>query len=163
MTENGWEDNLGLADDTTKVSIYCNVEDKETWTEEAEKQGRSRSTYLYELIQEARAYRQAGFLGWEESQERIEGLESEVERLEEKVNKEKSVSKTKLRNPEPVTRHLSTKYKTLNDIVQEFVEQKDLETVLRPAIEDTLYVLAERDVVEYQRGHGWRLTERGDE
>jgi len=90
MTENGWEDNLGLADDTTKVSLYCDIEDKEAWTEEAEEQGRSRSVYLDELIQEARAYQQAGFLGWEDSQERIDGLESEVERLNTKLDRASS-------------------------------------------------------------------------
>ena len=163
MTEDGWKDNLGLAEDTTKVSIYCDIDHKEAWTEEASEQGRSRSSYLYELIQEARAYRNEGFLGWEHSHERIDELELEVERLTEELEAQQTANSTTLGDPQVVVRNVSTRYRRLDEIVEDFVEKENLESVLRPAVEDTLYALAEDREVEYQRGHGWRLINGGDE
>ena len=74
MTEQAdWEQTLGLAPDTTRVSLTCTKDDREEWSREASRQGYgSRSQYLYELIQEARAYREAGFLAHHDSDERIE-------------------------------------------------------------------------------------------
>jgi hypothetical protein len=37
-----------------------------------------------------------------------------------------------------------------------------LGTQLRTPVEDELYDLASQDRVEYERGHGWRLTDGGD-
>ena len=77
-----WTKTTGLAADTTIVQIICKEWDRETWTEEAELRGySSRSTYLYELIQESRRYRQEGFLSREQAQQEIDTLEAEVERL----------------------------------------------------------------------------------
>jgi len=51
----------------------------------------------------------------------------------------------------------------LDKIIRQFIEEEDLESVLQPAIEDTLYGLADQNEIEYQRGHGWCLSECGDE
>ena len=166
MTEDNpqWKETLGLADDSTRVQIICKEQHRDEWTKEADEKGySSRSSYLYELIEEARAYRKEGFLGWEHAQERIEELESEVEQLESELDKKKEANKSPLSNPATVKRHLSANYRPLSDIVDEFLQEEDLEQVLRPAIEDTLYALAGQDEVEYQRGHGWRLMEGGEE
>lgn len=49
----GWKENTGLAEDTDKVAIYCEIPDKQEWTREANKGGyKSRSEYLYELVME---------------------------------------------------------------------------------------------------------------
>ncbi|MFU1780184.1 hypothetical protein ACM16X_02255 [Haloarcula japonica] len=158
-----WKETLGLADDSTRVQIICKEQHRDEWTKEADEKGySSRSSYLYELIEEARAYRKDGFLGWEHAQERIEELKSEIEQLEDELDEEKEANKSPLNNSGTVKRHLSENYKRLNEIVEQFLQEENLELVLRPAIEDTLYTLAGEDEVEYQRGHGWRLTERGE-
>ncbi|WP_247008780.1 hypothetical protein [Halorientalis litorea] len=58
-----WETEVGLSEETTYVAIYPSRKHAEKWMQEAEEQGYgSRSKYLYELIQEARAARQEGSL-----------------------------------------------------------------------------------------------------
>lgn len=74
---------------TDRVSIYCDSYDKLRWTSEAEEAGySSRSEFLYELIQESRRYRARGFLSREQKEEKIRQLESEIERLEIKLDDE---------------------------------------------------------------------------
>jgi len=64
-----WEDEVGLSEETTYVAIYPSRKHAEQWMEEAEEQGYgSRSKYLYELIQEARAARQEGFLAYSQNE-----------------------------------------------------------------------------------------------
>ncbi|WP_231751216.1 hypothetical protein [Halogeometricum sp. CBA1124] len=94
MTGGGWKESVNLPESTTKVSLYCSEDDKEEWDEEVEeKQYKSRSKYLYELIQEARAYRDQGFLAHHESEERIEELKQEIESLENRLeNRERQSS-----------------------------------------------------------------------
>jgi len=166
MTEDDpqWKETLGLADDSTRVQIICKEEHKEEWTRDAEDRDySSRSSYLYELIEEARAYREDGFLGWEQAQERIKSQEAEIERLKEEIEEQREANETALGNTAVVKRQLSEQYRPLDVIIRRFIEEEDVETVLRPAIEDTLYGLAAQNEVEYQRGHGWRLSEGGDE
>lgn len=77
-----WKKTMGLAADSTIVQVTCKERDKDAWTEEADSQGySSRSTYLYELIQESRRYREEGFLSREQAHQKIEELEFEVDRL----------------------------------------------------------------------------------
>ncbi len=64
-----WETEVGLSEETTYVAIYPSRKHAEEWMEEAEEQGYgSRSKYLYELIQEARAARQEGFLAYSQNE-----------------------------------------------------------------------------------------------
>jgi DNA polymerase II small subunit/DNA polymerase delta subunit B len=166
MTEDNpqWKETLGLADDSTRVQIICKEEHKEEWTIDAKNQGySSRSSYLYELIEEARSYREDGFLGWEQAQERIESQEAEIERLEEELEDQREANETTFGNTAAVKRQLSRQFKSLDKIIRQFIEEEDLESVLQPAIEDTLYGLADQNEIEYQRGHGWCLSEGGDE
>jgi len=58
---------------------------------------------------------------------------------------------------------LSAEYQTLTEIVRAIVESGELDNQIRKPIEDELYYLASQDRVEYERGHGWRLTDGGDE
>jgi hypothetical protein len=54
-----WERTVGLSNDTTYVAIYPAREHADTWMDEANERGQSRSRYLIELIQEARSNRDA--------------------------------------------------------------------------------------------------------
>jgi hypothetical protein len=77
-----WKKTMGLAADSTVVQITCKERDKDAWTEEAEDYGySSRSTYLYELIQESRRYRREGFLSREQAKQKMDDLEAEIVRL----------------------------------------------------------------------------------
>ena len=71
-----WEAEVGLSEETTYVAIYPSRKHAEEWMEEAEEQGYgSRSKYLYELIQEARAARQEGFLAYSQNESKVEELQ----------------------------------------------------------------------------------------
>lgn len=135
---------------TERVSIYCIVSDKDQWTIEAEKSGySSRSEYLYELVQESRRYRAKGFL----SREEIQRLEAE---LENEANQGRELIQS-LENPEMMKRILSSQYQPLAEIVDSLLTHDAVAVDARDPVERALLQLARRDLVEYQRGHGWRL------
>jgi hypothetical protein len=48
-----------LDDETAKAQLYPHEDHKEEWQQEAEEGGQSLSRYLYDLIQEVRAHREA--------------------------------------------------------------------------------------------------------
>lgn len=63
MADTKWKETAGVSDHHARVTIVCHEDDAETWMEEADENGYpNRSRYLYELTQEARAYRDEGFL-----------------------------------------------------------------------------------------------------
>jgi hypothetical protein len=155
----------GLATDSTVAQIVCKEPDKEEWDQEAEEQGyRSTSKYLYELVQEARAYRQQGYLAHHQSEEGIADLKSQIEKLETRLERErkKESTTTKIDDIDFLEQFLSTEYQTLPEILQEIVESAALDNLIRKPVEDELYYLASQDRVEYERGHGWRLVDGGD-
>jgi hypothetical protein len=79
-----WETEVGLSEETTYVALYPSRKHAEEWMEEAEEQGYgSRSKYLYELIQEARAARQEGFLAYSQNESKVEELQLKVEQLQD--------------------------------------------------------------------------------
>ncbi|MEE6209029.1 hypothetical protein U3A55_02505 [Salarchaeum sp. III] len=101
-----WETEVGLSEETTYVAIYPSRKHAEEWMEEAEEQGYgSRSKYLYELIQEARAARQEGFLAYSQNESKVEELQLQVEQLQDDLedavtlSREKSISNTKSSSP----------------------------------------------------------------
>ena len=162
MADNEWQERTGVSEDTVRVPIVCKEDDRETWTKEAEKNGyQNRSRYLYDLIQEARAYRQEGFLSRERSEERIEKLEAEIAALENRVEREekKQAGEALVDDPAFVKRFLTTNYRRLPDILQDIVESGALDGIIRKKVEDQLYYLAQRDEITYERGWGWKLTD----
>jgi len=164
MTDGGWKDRIGLSESTDKVTLYCSKTDKEEWTSEADEKGyKSRSKYLYELIQEARAYREQGFLAHHESEEKIEELEQEIEQLEDRLENQskQSSGRTMVDDVDFLEKFLEDTYKPLDQVLREIVESGALDDLIRSRVEDQLYFLAEQDRVEYERGHGWKLTQSG--
>lgn len=62
---------------------------KQQWTKEAdEKSCQSRGEYLYELIEEARAYRRQGFLAHHDSQDELDRLKRQVAELQDQLAKD---------------------------------------------------------------------------
>ena len=59
-----------LRDETTRADVYCHEDHKQEWQEEAEHNGQSLSRYLYDLIEEARGYREGGLPLLESKDER---------------------------------------------------------------------------------------------
>jgi TolA-binding protein len=148
---------------TARVSLYCTASEKEQWTTEAERAGySSRSEYLFELIQESRRYRAKGFLSREQKQDEIRRLNSKIERLEAELENEANQGRAliqSLENAELAKRVLSTQYQPLHDIVHSLLAHDAVAMDACDLVERALFQLAQRDEVEYQRGHGWRLTE----
>lgn len=125
---------------------------------------RSTSKYLYELVREARAYRQQGYLAYHQSEAQIDELKSQIEELETQLERErkKESTTTKIDDIDLLEQFLSTEYQTLPEILQDTVESGSLDNLIRKPVEDELYFFASQDRVEYERGHGWRLTDGGD-
>lgn len=160
--QQSWEEKIGLADSTTQVAFYCDEAHKEAWKREATRQGySSMSKYLYDLILEARSYRQQGFLAHHDSQDRIEELEARIHELEQALDREraKGSGRTEIDDPAFLTQFLDDQYQTLPDLLQRIVESGALDDLFRKRVEDQLYFLASHDRVTYEPGHGWKLTE----
>jgi len=165
MTGSGWKDSTNLPESTTKVTLYCSKDDKKEWSQEVEEMRyKSRSKYLYELIQEARAYREQGFLAHHESEEKIEELQQKIEDLENRLeNQERQSSgRTMVDDVDFLEKFLEDTYKPLDQILRDIVESGALDDLIRSRVEDQLYFLAQQDRVEFERGHGWRLARGGE-
>lgn len=92
-------------------------------------------------------------------------LEAQVEQLEERLERERQNDTTRRRidDIDFLEQFLTTDYKRLPELLQEIVETGGLDELIRKPIEDELYYLAAQNRVEYERGHGWRLTEGGEQ
>lgn len=166
MTKKPWQEATNVKEATERVVIYCHKNEKQKWAEDADENGyKSRSTYLYELIKEARAYRNQGFLARKENKERIKELEAKVEHLKAQLEQEnrKSSGRVEIDDPEFLYRFLDTQPKTLEEILKAIVESGALNDLIRKPVEDQLYFLASQNQVEYRQGWGWKLTKRGDQ
>jgi hypothetical protein len=155
-----WQETSGFADDTAVAQIVCKEEDLEKWDEEA---SGSRSKYLYTLIQEARAYREHGFGGGDNSQARVKELEDKVERLQARLEAKDTESEEAI-SFEPSTLKqevLTDQYQSLPEILKNIIESGILDDALRQPVENQLYFLAAQDEVEFERGWGWKLVEGG--
>ena len=156
-----WKKSGGFASDTEVAQVVAKEDDLKEWDEEADEQGyRSRSKYLYDLIQEARSYREHGFLGAQGDQARIQELEEEVERLEARLEEKESESSEAISFEPSTLKHeiLSDQYQSLEEILRNIIESGVLDDALRQPVENQLYFLAARDEVKFQRGFGWKLT-----
>ena len=154
-----------LPDDTAVVKLYPPEETAQEWMDEADYNGSSRSRYLQNLILEARAYRSEGLLKDEGDQRRIQELEEKVERLERQVDEKQSES-TGAISLDPATLKqdvLTDNYQSLEDILRKIVESGILDELLRQPVENQLYYLAAQDEIQYERGWGWKLAEKGGE
>lgn len=163
--QSDWEHEIGLNEETAYVVIYPARSHAELWMEEADEQGRSRSQYLYELIQEARAKRQGQLRTQRRDAQREEELERTNAQLESKIESlrnddAENVNVDLARIVDPV---LTTQYQPFDQLVSSAHETEALETWLRTNVETRLFELVEQDRVEYQGGHGWRWAEGKEE
>jgi hypothetical protein len=159
-----WQKSGGFASDTEVAQVVCKEDDLEQWDEEAEEQGYgSRSKYLYDLIQEARSYREHGFLGARGDQARIQELEEEVDRLEARLEEKESESSEAVSFDPSTLKHevLTDQYQSLEEILRSIIESGVLDDALRQPVENQLYFLAARDEVKFRRGFGWKVDDNG--
>jgi hypothetical protein len=160
------EEQKGLATDTTVAHIYCACRHKTDWKAEARQNGyTSLSNYLYDLILEARSYRRAGF-AVSAPVDRLDELEAEVDALEQKLQRERqehSGDRASVDDPDFLKQFLTTEYQSLADLMQRVVESGALDNLVRQRVEDQLYYLAAQDRVQYEPGHGWKLTDPNSE
>jgi len=126
---------------------------------------KSTSKYLHELIQEARAIRDEGFLAPQGSDQEVQRLKKKIEELEDRL------AQARQQNRESVTiddaaflkRVLTEEYQTFDEVLQKIVESETVDELLRGPVEDELYFLAAREEVTFEHGHDWRLADGGDE
>jgi IMP dehydrogenase/GMP reductase len=160
-----WKENMDMSQDTGLVKIYAPMSHKETWQQEAdEKNYKSTSKYLHELIQEARAIRDEGFLAPQGSDQEVQRLKKKIEELEDRL------AQAKQQNRDSVTiddsaflkQFLTEEYQTFDEVLQKVIKSDTVDELLREPIEDELSFLAAREEVEFRHGHGWRLANGGD-
>jgi IMP dehydrogenase/GMP reductase len=162
----GWKENMGMSQDTGLVKIYVPMSHKETWQQEAdEKNYKSTSKYLHELIQEARVCREDGFLAPQGSDQEVQRLKKKVEELEDRLVEAKQQNRDSVTIDDAafLKQILTDEYQTFDEILKSVVESETVNELLREPIEDELYFLATRDEVEFEHGNGWRLANGGDE
>jgi len=156
-----WETEVGLSEETTYVALYPSRKHAEEWMEEAEEQGYgSRSKYLYELIQEARAARQEGFLAYSQNESKVEELQLKVEQLQDELEdaRNSEPGEIDIAHEEFVTTFLTESYQPLNKVLHQVTDSGVLTGIVKDAVEEQLFDLAEEGKVEYKQGYGWRLV-----
>jgi inactivated superfamily I helicase len=155
-----------LSEDRCEVDIYPEEDLAEEWRSEAEEQNSSLSQYLQKLINEARSYREHGLVGTGDTgQKRIQELEEKVQRLEKRLEQKESESTDSITfDPETLKEEVLTQqYQSLEEVIRGIIESGMLDDALRTPVENQLYFLAAQDLVEYERGWGWKLVNGGDE
>jgi len=156
-----WEEGIGLSEETTYVALYPSRKHAEEWMEEADEQGYgSRSKYLYELIQEARAARQEGFLAYSQNESKVEELQLQVEQLQDELEdaRNSEPGEIDIAHEEFVTAFLTDRYQESESILKGVTGSGVLTGIVKDAVEEQLFDLAEEDKVEYKQGYGWRLA-----
>lgn len=164
--QTAWETEVGLSEETTYVAIYPSRKHAAEWMEEAEEQGYgSRSKYLYELIQEARAFRQEGFLAYEKNGSEVEELQLQIEQLENDLEHErqKDPGEIPIEHEEFITAHLTDRYQPFKRLLKEVTNSGVLTRIVKDSVEEQLFELAKENKVEYKPGYGWRLTQENNE
>jgi len=157
-----WKQNSGMAADSAIAQVVCNETDLDQWDQEAEKNGfKSRSSYLYRLIDEGRAYRSDDLRNPSQAENRIEELEAEIERLETQLENERQAGSGSVDFDDPrfVKRFLAESYRSLDEVMRRIVESGALNDLVARPVEDQLYFLAAQGEVVYERGFGWKLVE----
>lgn len=154
-------DYVKRADGTALVKIYPPEERKQEWIEQAEKEDKSLSKYLQELIVEAHAFRRQGFISVERQDAHLEELQEEIGQLEKRLQAKKAESSAAV-SFEPYelkNKFLTDNYQTLEDILRKIVEEGHLDDLLRQPVENQLYFLAQQGEIQFERGWGWKLAE----
>jgi len=150
-----------LDDETAKAQLYPHEDHKEEWQQEAEESGQSLSRYLYDLIQEARAYREGDLPVITSKDERVQELQNKIGELQEELDQAQQQQQTgsRLSISDLVEQELSEQYKSIDEILDDVKASDEVTQHLRRQIEEQLYSLNENGEAEFQRGHGWRIAE----
>ncbi|KAB1193355.1 hypothetical protein GJR96_07830 [Haloferax sp. MBLA0076] len=151
-----------LNENTTRAEIFPAKQHKEEWWEEAEHEGSSLSRYLYDLIQEARMYRDSGAPFIQTQDQTVKQLQNKIDDLQSQLEEARQGGgggRTHLSIDDLVTRILNEQYQSLDELIERISASDEVANHLQGQIENRLYSLAEKGRVEYQRGHGWRLKE----
>ena len=136
-----WEHEVGLSEKTTYVALYPSRKHAEEWMEEAKEQGYGdRSKYLYELIQEARAARQEGFLAYSQNEsKKIEELQLQVEQLQDEFEDARASEpgEIDIAHEEFVTAFLTDRYWKFETILREVTGSGVLAGTVKHSVEGT--------------------------
>ncbi|WP_207587202.1 hypothetical protein [Halomontanus rarus] len=157
-----WQQTSGFAADSTRVTLVVDENTAEQWSTEADEHGySSRNKYLYDLIQEAQAYRDHDIPGPRHANRRIQELEEEIDRLKDRLQREqqKHGGRPAIDDIDFLEEFLTDQFQPLHEILQAIVESGALNDLIRKRVEDQLYYLAAENRVEYNRVHGWKRVD----
>jgi len=117
-----------------------------------------RSTY--ELIQEARTARQEGFLAYSQNESKVEELQLQVEQLQDDLEdaRNSEPGEIDIAHEEFVTAFLTESYQPVEKVLHQVTDSGVLTGIVKDAVEEQLFDLAEEDKVECKQGYGWRLA-----
>lgn len=155
-----WKETSNVRESTEKVQVYLSGDRKQTWSEEAEKQGfPSTSKYVLKKVEQARAEERKQRHSYDS--EEVERLQKQIDELQQELREErkKEAASTQVGDPDLVKKFLSPQCKTLEEIIRDIIESNVVDQLIRKPVEKQLYKMAQSDEVEFQRGHGWRLKE----
>lgn len=149
-----------MREETVRSELYCHEDHKGEWKEEADQEGVTLSRYLYDLIQEARSYRQGGLPVIASKDERVEELQSRIEELQDELDETRAQNQTgtRITVDDLVDQELTGQCQTIDELLEDIKASDRVTQHLRRRLEDRLFSLAEEGRAEFQRGHGWRLN-----
>lgn len=162
----GWKSSTGVSDDTEQVQLYTPKSHKQDWQQEAEQRNDSMSSYLQDLIQEARFLREQGQLQIgdrrqvEQLQNRIEELESQTQQTPDPDHAQQH---QELVTTGIVQDVISDSYQPLDHLVTEVLEHPDIRGHIKRSLEAELYRLGEHGQTAFRRGNGWKQITGGDQ
>ncbi|WP_436345562.1 hypothetical protein [Natronorubrum sp. FCH18a] len=159
----GWQTSTGVSDDTVQVQLYTPKSLKKDWQDEAENRDESMSSYLQELIQEARFLRQQGQLQIgdrrqvEQLQERIQELEAQQQKGDSKPQiATPDQLPSELVTPDDVRQVLTGNYTSLDQLLDTLLNQQTVQSRIKQHLEAELYSLGEQGQAAFRRGNGWK-------
>jgi len=156
----GWRTSTGVSDDTEQVQLYTPKSRKQDWQDEAEEHDKSMSSYLQELIQEARFLQQQGQLQIGD-QRQVQQLQTRIKELEAQQNAGSQTPNPDQRpnevvTPDDVQQVLTGRYKPLEQLLDELLAQQAVRTRIKQQLEAELYRLGEHGDTAFRRGKGWK-------
>lgn len=109
-----------LHKNTTRAELFPAKQHKEEWWEEAEHEGSSLSRYLYDLIQEARMYRDSGAPFIQTQDQTVKQLQNKIDDLQTQLEEARQGvgGQTHLSIDDLITRVLDQQYQSVDELME---------------------------------------------
>ena len=109
-----------LHENTTRAELFPAKQHKEEWWEEAEHEWSSLSRYLYDLIQEARMYRDSGVPFIQTQDQTVKQLQNKIDDLQTQLEEARQGvgGQTHLSIDDLITRVLDQQYQSVDELME---------------------------------------------